>query len=162
MVLTIFMVVDIPSTYITIIVQATLNKLRVVALTYHMVIFSTRIDIRELKNNPRESRQCYITAVSLPNKARPETPPMDPWDFAISLLHLEPIKLLIKAPLDKAHPDQVIKVGTMLPKEKLMQFINLLRGNVKVFAWSSRDIPRIDLNVAQHHLNISLEIWSVK
>lgn len=57
MMMTKFIVVDTPSSNNAIISQPILNRLRVVVLTYHMMIkFSIKIDIGELKSNPRELR----------------------------------------------------------------------------------------------------------
>lgn len=56
MVMTKFLVVDIPLTYIAIIVQSILNRLRVVTSTYHIVMkFSTRANVGELRSDPKES-----------------------------------------------------------------------------------------------------------
>ncbi|RZR72972.1 hypothetical protein BHM03_00018874 [Ensete ventricosum] len=58
-----FMVVRLPSAYNTIISRSTLNKLRVVVSTYHYTMkFPTRVGVSEIRNDPRESRQCYLTA----------------------------------------------------------------------------------------------------
>lgn len=43
---------------------------------------------------------------------------LDPQDFGKPLLFLMPMEQLIEAPLDKTHPDHVIKVRVVLPKEK--------------------------------------------
>lgn len=43
-------------------------------------------------------------------------------------------------------------------KERQVQLINFLWENIKVFTWSLRDILGIDHNIAEHHLNITLEI----
>lgn len=65
------------------------------------------------------------------------------------------MELLIEAPLDKAHLDQVIKVRVTLLEEKQVQLINFLRENTKVFTWLPKDMIGIDPNVTQHHFNIS-------
>lgn len=74
-----FMVVNILPVYNTIIGQSTLNRLRVVVLISHIVMkFPTIIDVGELRRDPKESCQCYLTIVSLLKKARPETPLLNP------------------------------------------------------------------------------------
>lgn len=51
-----FMMVDILSIYTAIISRPTLNRLRAMVSTYHMVIkFLIMIDIKKLKSNLRES-----------------------------------------------------------------------------------------------------------
>lgn len=47
-----------------------------------------------------------------------KVPLIDPWDSANSLSHSKSIELLIETLVDKAHPDQVIKVEATLPNEK--------------------------------------------
>lgn len=64
---------------------------------------------------------------------------------------------LVKEFLGKAHSDRVIKDEATLPKEKQVQLINFLKENIEVFTWLLRDMPGIDSDIAQHHLNISLE-----
>lgn len=72
-VITKFMMVNIPSAYNTIIGQPTLNRLRIVVPTYHMVVkFPIRTSVGELRSNPRESHQCNLTVVSPSMRARPE------------------------------------------------------------------------------------------
>lgn len=56
-VMTKFIVVDIPSAYNAIIGWPTLNPLKAVVFTYYMVMkFSTRTDIGEPRSNQRDSR----------------------------------------------------------------------------------------------------------
>ncbi|CAL9072037.1 unnamed protein product [Musa textilis] len=66
-----FMVVDIFSTYNAIIGQPTLNKLMIVVSTYHVVMkLPIRINVRDLRCNPKESCHYYLIAVSLSKKPR--------------------------------------------------------------------------------------------
>lgn len=158
-----FMVVNIPLTYNAIIGRHTLNRISVVVSTYHMIMkFPTNTNSGKLRSNPRESHWCHLTMISLPKKVRPEVPPTYPRDSAKSYLHPKTMESLIKTPLDKAHPDLVVKDEARLPNEKRGQLISFLRENIEVFAWSPRDMSRIDASVAQRRLNISLEAWPIK
>ncbi|RWW43394.1 hypothetical protein BHE74_00050959, partial [Ensete ventricosum] len=68
-----FMVVKLPSAYNTIIGRPTLNRLRAVVSTYHRVLkFPTRAGVGEVRSDPRESRQCYLTATTLCKRPRTE------------------------------------------------------------------------------------------
>ncbi|RWW38407.1 hypothetical protein BHE74_00056352, partial [Ensete ventricosum] len=70
-----FIVVVLPSAYNTIIDRPTLNKLRAVVSTYHRIMkFPTRAGVGEVRSDPRESRQCYLTATTLPKKLK-DSPP---------------------------------------------------------------------------------------
>lgn len=114
------MVVNIPLVYNAIIGQPTLNNLMTVVSTYHMVMkYPRRTSIRELRNNPNQSCKCYLTMISLSKKAQYETPSMDSQNFAKSLPHMEMMEFLIKAPLNKAHPNKLVKIEAILLEEKL-------------------------------------------
>ncbi|RWV80244.1 hypothetical protein GW17_00058519 [Ensete ventricosum] len=68
-----FMVVKLPSAYNAIIGRPTLNRLRAVVSTYHRVLkFPTRVGVGEVRSDPRESRQCYLTATTLFKRLRTE------------------------------------------------------------------------------------------
>ncbi|RWW40136.1 hypothetical protein BHE74_00054468 [Ensete ventricosum] len=72
-----FIVVALPSAYNAIIGRPTLNKLRAVVLTYHRIMkFPTRVGVGEVQSDPRESRQCYLTATTLPKKLKASPPTM--------------------------------------------------------------------------------------
>ncbi|KAJ8467704.1 hypothetical protein OPV22_030256 [Ensete ventricosum] len=68
-----FMVVKLPSAYNAIIGRPTLNRLRTVVSTYHRILkFPTRAGVGEIRSDPRESRQCYLTSTTLSKKPRTE------------------------------------------------------------------------------------------
>ncbi|RZS23144.1 hypothetical protein BHM03_00056003, partial [Ensete ventricosum] len=68
-----FMVVKLPSAYNAIIGRPTLNRLRAVVSTYHRILkFPTRVGVGEVRSDPRESRQCYLTATTLFKRPRTE------------------------------------------------------------------------------------------
>ena len=61
-----FLVVDCPSTYNVIISHSTLNKLRVVTSTYHILVrFPTEHGIRELKRDQVAARECDFASLEL-------------------------------------------------------------------------------------------------
>lgn len=66
-------------------------------MTYHMVMkFPTRTNVGELRSNSRELHQCYLMMITLPKKAWPKVPPIDPRNFAKPLPHPESIESLIE------------------------------------------------------------------
>ncbi|RRT64511.1 hypothetical protein B296_00025020 [Ensete ventricosum] len=70
-----FRVVGLPITYNIILERLTLNMLRAIASTYHRAIkFSTRARVGEARNDPWESRHCYLTVVTLSKKSRAKHP----------------------------------------------------------------------------------------
>ncbi|XP_065004141.1 uncharacterized protein LOC135636380 [Musa acuminata AAA Group] len=130
-IMAIIMVVDLRSTYNIILGRPTLNKLKAVVSTYHRAIkFSTLARVGESRSDPRELRQCYLTAVTLLERSHPHQAP-DPREECMTPMHLEP-------------PEQ------------------LTEENADVFAWSSKEMPGIDLGVTQNHLHIHPEARLVK
>uniref|UniRef100_A0A2N9EWL9 Integrase catalytic domain-containing protein n=1 Tax=Fagus sylvatica TaxID=28930 RepID=A0A2N9EWL9_FAGSY len=64
-----FLVVDCPSAYNVIIGRLTLNKLRVVTSTYHLLIhFPTEHGIGELKGDQAATRECYFASLGARDK----------------------------------------------------------------------------------------------
>ena len=60
-----FLVVDCPSAYNVIIGRPTLNRLRAVTSTYHLLVcFPTENSIGEMKGNQAMARECYLTSIS--------------------------------------------------------------------------------------------------
>ena len=59
-----FLVVDCPSAYNVIISRLTLNKLRAVTSTYHLLVhFPTKHRVRELKGDQSTTRECYFASL---------------------------------------------------------------------------------------------------
>ncbi|RRT72770.1 hypothetical protein B296_00011349 [Ensete ventricosum] len=58
-----------PSAYNAIIGRPTLNRLKAAVSTYHQLLkFPTRAGVGEVRSDPRESRQCYLTTTILSKK----------------------------------------------------------------------------------------------
>ncbi|XP_009396934.1 uncharacterized protein LOC103981901 [Musa acuminata AAA Group] len=85
-----FTIVDLRSTYNIILGRPTLNKLKAVVSTYHRTIkFPTLARVGESRSDTRESRQCYLTAVTLLERSRPHQAP-DPCEECMIPTHLKP------------------------------------------------------------------------
>lgn len=67
--------------------------------------FLIKVDIIELKSDSRESQYCYLMSILMSKKAKSKLSLMDPQDFGKPLSHLESVKQLIEALLDKAQLD---------------------------------------------------------
>ncbi|RWW55794.1 hypothetical protein BHE74_00037529 [Ensete ventricosum] len=86
-----FMVVKLPSAYNAVIGRLTLNKLRVIVSTYHRTMrFPTSAVVGEVRSDPRESRQCYLTTTTLSKKTKNETPAANPRESNKLVPHPEP------------------------------------------------------------------------
>ncbi|CAL9093658.1 unnamed protein product, partial [Musa textilis] len=61
--------------------------------TYHRTLkFPTSAGVGEVRGDPRESRRCYLTAISLGKRKRPEQPLEDPRGSRHPTQHPEPTK----------------------------------------------------------------------
>ncbi|XP_065050275.1 uncharacterized protein LOC135680323 [Musa acuminata AAA Group] len=162
-VMTTFLVVDLPTAYNAILGRPTLNKVRAVVSTYYQTIkFPTSAGVREITGSPRESRRCYLTAVSLGRRARTEAPLEDPRETKKPTPHPEPRGSTVDIPLREARPEQTVRIGSELPEREREQLVGLLRENADVFAWSPSDMMGVDPEVVEHHLNIPYDARPVK
>ncbi|RWW39424.1 hypothetical protein BHE74_00055247 [Ensete ventricosum] len=88
-----FMVVDLTSANNAIIGRPTLNKLRVVLLTFHRSMkFSTNVGVDKTHSDLRESRRCYLITSTLPKKPRIPSLVTDPREPDKLTLNLEPVE----------------------------------------------------------------------
>ncbi|XP_065015430.1 uncharacterized protein LOC135642874 [Musa acuminata AAA Group] len=115
--MTTFMVVDLLSAYNAIFNRLTLNKLKAVVFTYHQAIkFPTPAGVGVYRSDPKESRQCYLTVVTLPMKPRPQQAPDPCEEIKISTLQESP-EQIVEVHLKRDRPNMTVKVRTTLPKE---------------------------------------------
>ena len=52
--------------------------------------------------------------------------------------------------MKRNQPDLIVKIGMALPEANQLQLIDFLKENADVFAWSSKEMPGIDLDITQH------------
>ncbi|URD93608.1 Retrotransposon protein [Musa troglodytarum] len=144
-----FLVVDLPTAYNAIVGRPTLNRLRAIISTYHRTLkFPTSTRVGEVRGDPQESRRCYLTAITLSKRKRPEQPLEDPRGMQHPTERPEPTNPAINIPLQDDRPDRTVGI-------EQAQLISLLQENTDVFAWTAADLPGIDPEVSQHHLHIS-------
>ncbi|XP_065034299.1 uncharacterized protein LOC135680310 [Musa acuminata AAA Group] len=162
-VMTTFLVIDLPAAYNAILSRPTLNKIRAVVSTYYQTVkFLTHARTGEVVGSTRESRRCYLTAVSLHKRARAEPPLADPREAKKPASHLEPRGSTVDVPLQEGRPEQMVRIGSELPEQERRELVGLLQKNTDVFAWSPSNMTGVDPGVAQHHLNISPDARPVK
>jgi hypothetical protein len=147
-----FLVVDCPSAYNVIIGRPTLNKLRAVTSTYHLLVrFPTEHGIGELKGDQATARECYFT--SLGPETKHQTMKIDEGQRLV-----EPSEELEKVVLDDKKPDQTTSIGTKVDGGLRESMIKFLKNNSDVFAWTHEDMPGINPSVICHRLNIDPSI----
>ncbi|XP_071925708.1 uncharacterized protein [Coffea arabica] len=129
-----FVVVRQPSPYNVFLGRPALNALRAVSSTYHLSVkFSTPGGIAEVHGDPEGTR---------PNSwAQDETE---------------------EFPLREDRPNQVLRIGALLPAREKEDLKALLREYSQVFAWSVDDMPGIPTDLAVHHLDVDPHFKPVK
>ncbi|XP_065049759.1 uncharacterized protein LOC135679706 [Musa acuminata AAA Group] len=158
-----FLVVDLPIAYNAILGRPSLNKIRALVSTYHQTVkFPTHAGTGEVWGSPRESRQCYLTVVSLCKRAKIDRPLDDPREKKQPNPHPAPSAPTCEVSLIKDRPDRTVKVGSEMPVEEREQLVGFLQENADIFAWSPSDMTGIDPRATQHHLNISPDARPVK
>ena len=67
----------------------------------------------------------------------------------------EPIKELEEVTLDISRPERTTRIGTLASWPVCQTLTAFLRDNQDIFAWSHKDMSRIDPSVIVHRLNVS-------
>ena len=151
-----FLLVDCPSTYNVIIGCPTLNKLRAVTSTYHLLVrFPTEHGIGELKGDQAIARECYFAFLI------PET------RHQIMVINegqklVEPTEELEVVVLDDEKPNKTTNTGTKMDGRLRESIIEFLKSNLDIFAWTHDDMPGIDPSTICHKLNVDPSIRPIK
>ncbi|XP_059436593.1 uncharacterized protein LOC132169597 [Corylus avellana] len=145
--------------YNMIIGHPALNHLREVTSTYHLKVkFPTIEGVGEVKGDQVVARRCYHTSLKkCPKSALLMIGSLG--DERKLQLRKELAKPLIDVPIAEG---KVVKIGSQLTPKVREALVRFLQQNLKVFAWSPEDMPRIDPKDIVHHLNINLEVKPVK
>jgi hypothetical protein len=151
-----FLVVDCPLAYNVIIGRPTLNKLRAVTSTYHLLVrFPTEHGIGELKGDQATARECYFA--SLGPEATHQTMKIDEGHKLVELT--EELEVIA---LDDDEPSKTTSIGTKMDRTIREALISFLKSNMDVFAWTHDDIPGIDPATICHKLNVDPSIRPIK
>uniref|UniRef100_A0A2N9H4C4 Uncharacterized protein n=1 Tax=Fagus sylvatica TaxID=28930 RepID=A0A2N9H4C4_FAGSY len=151
-----FLVVNCPSAYNAIIGRPTLNRLRAVTSTYHLLLkFPTEHGIGEVRGDQIAARECYLA--SLGSGGQNQT------------MSIEEQKILVKPSgeldtieLEDGRPERTTKVGADLPPEMKESLVQFLKDNKDVFAWSHEDMPGINPSIISHKLNVDPSLRPIK
>ena len=151
-----FLVVNCPSAYNAIIGQPTLNRLRAMTFTYHLLLkFSTEHGIGEVRGDQVAARECYLA--SLGSKGQNQ------------IMTIEERKILVKPSeeldtieLEDGHPEKTTKIGANLPPKMKEYLVQFLKNNKDVFTWSHEDMPGINPSIISHKLNVNPSLRPVK
>ena len=151
-----FLVVDCPSAYNVIIGRPTLNLLRVVTSTYHLLVcFPIENKVGEMKGDQATTRECYLTSVST-EQVHQTLIVEERRNFAEPTEELEEIALI------ESNKKKTTRIRTTMPDKIRGSIVQFLKENADVFAWSHEDMLVISTEVMVHKLNINPSIHPVK
>ena len=144
-----FLVVDCSSVYNGIIVRPTLNSWKAATSTYHpMIKFPMEYEIGELRGDQVAARECYVAMLEMEDHQ--QTLCIDEQRTIT-----ESVEELEEVMLDGSRLGRTTRMGTLASPTVRQNLANFLRRNQDIFAWSHEDMPRIDLSVIVHRLNVN-------
>uniref|UniRef100_A0A2N9J1F3 Uncharacterized protein n=1 Tax=Fagus sylvatica TaxID=28930 RepID=A0A2N9J1F3_FAGSY len=151
-----FLVVNCPSAYNAIIGRPTLNRLRAVTSTYHLLLkFPTEHGIGEVRGDQVAARECYLA--SLGSGGQNQTMSIEEQKVLV-----KPSGELATIELEDGRPERTTKIGADLPPKIRESLVQFLKDNKDVFAWSHEDMPGINPSVISHKLNVDPSLRPIK
>ena len=128
-----FLIVDAPSAYNVLLGRPSLNAIKAIPSTYHMVIkFPTTNGVGMVRGDQRVAKECY--SASMKQKAV-DNIYVDELDIRDEVsTWLEPLEELEPIPLDH-HPEHLAYIGSKLAEDLKSLLIRFLKHNKDVFAW---------------------------
>ena len=155
-----FLIVDAPSTYNMLLGGHSLNSIRAIPSTYHMVIkFPMENGMGMVRGNQRVARECYSALMKQKTVDKIYMDELDIQDEVstrpAASEELEPIQL-------DDQPKHLVHIGSKLVEDVRSLLIHFLKQNTEVFAWKEEDMGGIDHTVITHGLNVSPSFKPVK
>ncbi|XP_027168007.1 uncharacterized protein LOC113767998 [Coffea eugenioides] len=158
-----FVVVKQSSPYNVFLGRPALNALRAISSTFHPSIkFPTPGGIAEVRGDPAVARACYLATLRGQEKVVAQTTCLEPYIPGDEALQLGAQDEVEEFPLREDRPDQVLRIGALLPAKEKEGLKALLREYSQVFAWSVDDMPGIPTDLAVHHLGVDPHFKPVK
>ena len=148
-----FLIVDASSTYNVMLGRPSLNAIKAIPSTYHMVIkFPTTGGVGMVRGDQRMARESY--SASMKQKAV-DNVYMDELDMRDEVnTRTEPLEELEPVQLDY-NPEHLAYIGSRLAEDLSHLLIHFLKQNKDVFTWKQEDMGGIDLAIITHRLNFS-------
>ena len=155
-----FLIVDAPSAYNILLGRPSLNAIKAIPSTYHMMIkFPTTGGVGMVRGDQRVAKECDST--SMKHKAV-DNLYMDELDMGDEVnTQLEPSEELELVQLDDS-PEHLAYIGSRLAEDLRHPLIHFLKQNKDVFAWKQEDMGGIDPAIITHRLNVSPSFKPVK
>ena len=94
------------------------------------------------------TRECYVAMMEMDDH-------LQAMNIEEHRMVTELVEKLEEILLDDSKLDRTTKIGTLANLAVRQALTTFLRNNRDVFAWSHKDMPRIDSSVMVHRLNMS-------
>ena len=155
-----FLIVDAPSAYNMLLGRPSLNTMKAIPSTYHMIIkFPTVNGVGTVLEDQRVARECYKTSMK---QRAVDNVSVDELDMRDEVLTWpEPSEELEPVSLDD-DPEHLAYIGSELAEDLKSLLTQFLRQNRDVFAWKQSDMGGIDPIVITHRLNTNPSFKPVK
>ena len=155
-----FLIVDAPSAYNMLLGRHSLNAIKAIPSSYHMMIkFPTTRGVGMVRGDQHVARECYSTSMkqkTVDNKY------LDDLDMCNEVnTQPEPSEELEPIPLDE-NPEHLAYINSKLTKDLRSLLTHFLRQNRDVFAWKQADIGGINLAIITHRLNVNPSFKPIK
>ncbi|XP_071926225.1 uncharacterized protein [Coffea arabica] len=158
-----FVVVKQSSPYNVFLGRPALNALRAIPSTFHLSVkFPTPGGIAEVRGDPEVARACYLPTLRGQEKVVAQTTCLEPYIPGDEVQQLGTQDEVEEFPLREDRPNQVLRIGALLPAKEKEDLKALLREYSQVFAWSVDDMPGIPTDLAVHHLDVDPHFKPVK
>ena len=155
-----FLIVDAPSAYNMLLGRPSLNAIKAIPSTYHMIIkFQTIHGVRMVLGDQRVARECYTASMKQKAVDNVNVDELDMRDEVLT--RPEPSEELEPVSLDE-DPEHLAYIGSKLMEDLKSLLTQFLRQNRDVFAWNQADMGGIDPTVITHRLNTNPSFEPVK
>ena len=155
-----FLIVDAPSAYNMLLGRPSLNEIKAIPSTYHMMIkFPTISGVGMVRGDQRVARECYSASMKQKTVDNIYLDELDMRDEVLT--RPEPSEGLEPVSLDD-DPEHLAYIGSKLAEDLKSLLTHFLRQNKDVFTWKQADMGGIDPTIITHRLNVSPSFNPVK
>ena len=155
-----FLVVDAPFAYNMLLGRPSLNVIKAINSSYHMMIkFPTTSGVGMVRGDQRVARECYSASMKQKTVDNIYLDELDMRDEVNT--RPEPSEELEPVLLDD-NPEHLAYIGSKFAEDLRSLHTHFLRQNKDVFAWKHADMGGISPVIITHRLNVSPSFKSVK
>ncbi|XP_074575273.1 uncharacterized protein LOC141831769 [Curcuma longa] len=160
--ITLFTVVDAPSSYNVILGRPALSSFSAVVYTFHQKLkFPVHNQIGSASGDQNVARKCNIDMVQTDIRKVRRKHATDAGSV-MEVSAASPLQEKVRVSIVPEHPDWVTYISANLPHELKQQLTECLAQNYHVFAWTTTEITDVAPTVMEHRLNILPEARPVR